>query len=223
MDHQYATEKYAVEQYLLGEMSLQEREEFEEHYFSCPECAEAVRAGTHFADNVQFSAEPRQAPREEPDRPTGAGQVVEMKARPRPTLWQRLSPPVGVAAAVLLAIVGYQNFSPKPSLRPELLARSVIRPVARGSGNVIQLKPGQKTAILRMDLNSDRAYPYYAVDLQTQSGKSILHQVTEAPADGALEIAQIPPGVYEVAVRGQADASGQPGPVVERSKFLVKE
>ncbi|MGI8744279.1 MAG: zf-HC2 domain-containing protein [Bryobacteraceae bacterium] len=214
MDHQYATENYAVEQYLLGEMNRAEREEFEEHYFSCPECADAVRSGTYFADNAQLALKGQLG------RPTVAGRVVEMKARPRPTLWQRLALPVGVAAAVLLAAVGYQNLRVE---QPQLLARSVIHPAARGTEDVIQLKPGQKTAVLRMDLNSDQAYPYYTVDLETQSGKAILHQVTEAPPDGALEISEIAPGLYEVSVRGQSSPSAQPGPVVERSKFLVKK
>jgi Putative zinc-finger len=217
MDHQYATENYAVEKYLLGEMNQAEREEFEEHYFSCAECADAVRTGTYFADNAQSASKAN------PGRPTGTGQVVKMKTRPRPTPWQRLSAPVGIAAALLLAIVGYRNLTPPAAEQPQLLARNVIQPAARGTGNLVQLKPGQKTAVLRMDLNIDPPYPYYTVDVRTQSGKSILHQITAAPSDSALEIAPIPAGQYEISVRGQSSRDSQPGPVIESSRFLVKE
>lgn len=216
MDHQYAAQNYAVEQYLLGEMNPVERREFEEHYFSCPECADAVRTGAYFADNTQFAF------KDQARRPIGTGQVVEMKTRPRPSLWQRLSLAAGVAAAVLLAIAGYQSLAGRKTGPPQLLARSVIHPAARGTGDVIVLKPGQKTAVLRLDLNSERPYPYYAVDLQDQAGKSILQQRTEAPADGALELSSIPAGLYGITVRGQTSLSDPPGPVVESVKFAVK-
>ena len=55
MDHEYAIEHHSIEQYLLGEMNGHDREAFEEHYFSCPECAEAVRTGVYFADNARFA------------------------------------------------------------------------------------------------------------------------------------------------------------------------
>src|SRR5215510_13557923 len=44
VDHSEAAERYIADQYVLGELSLTEREEFEEHFFSCIECAEDVRA-----------------------------------------------------------------------------------------------------------------------------------------------------------------------------------
>ncbi len=42
MDHWEATRNFAVEQYLLGELSETQRDEFEHHFFDCPECAEGV-------------------------------------------------------------------------------------------------------------------------------------------------------------------------------------
>ncbi len=51
MDHAEATRKFAVEQYLLGELSEAEQEEFELHFFSCSECAETVESGAAFLAN----------------------------------------------------------------------------------------------------------------------------------------------------------------------------
>ena len=53
MDHAEAVRKLVVEQYFLGELSGPEREEFEEHFFSCPECVEALEIGTEFMKNAR--------------------------------------------------------------------------------------------------------------------------------------------------------------------------
>ena len=42
MDHQEVLSTLASERYLLGEMTDTERDSFEEHFFSCAECAEDV-------------------------------------------------------------------------------------------------------------------------------------------------------------------------------------
>src|SRR5882724_2466197 len=53
MDHQTALSTQAVERYTLGELTSPEREEFEEHYFGCVECADALRAHEIFAANAR--------------------------------------------------------------------------------------------------------------------------------------------------------------------------
>src|SRR2546422_610857 len=47
-----AVETLALERYLLGEMPGEERDAFEEHFFSCAECAEEARAGGVMRDAV---------------------------------------------------------------------------------------------------------------------------------------------------------------------------
>jgi len=53
MDHNEALRLHAVEKYALGELPPSLRNEFEEHYFECEECAEDVRAAAEFVDNVR--------------------------------------------------------------------------------------------------------------------------------------------------------------------------
>jgi anti-sigma factor RsiW len=53
MDHGEAARKLAVEQYLLGEMSEAERQEFEEHFFACSDCAESLQAGVALVGNAR--------------------------------------------------------------------------------------------------------------------------------------------------------------------------
>src|SRR3954453_14396692 len=52
MTHESAVSRDAAEQYVLGEMSATERDDFEAHFFDCSECAEQVRSTAVFADNA---------------------------------------------------------------------------------------------------------------------------------------------------------------------------
>ena len=56
MTHEKAVQTGASERYLLEEMSELERHAFENHYFSCVECAEDVRTGGLLRDGCQGGA-----------------------------------------------------------------------------------------------------------------------------------------------------------------------
>ena len=43
MDHSEAVTKKMAESYLLEELTPEQRDAFEEHYFDCPECAKDVK------------------------------------------------------------------------------------------------------------------------------------------------------------------------------------
>ena len=53
MDHAEAVRRLAAEQYLLGELTEAEREEFEQHFFACSDCAEMVESGTALLVNAK--------------------------------------------------------------------------------------------------------------------------------------------------------------------------
>ena len=53
MTHQDCIESLTAEGYILGELSAVERDHFEEHYFECPECAEAVRRLLQLRDGAR--------------------------------------------------------------------------------------------------------------------------------------------------------------------------
>ncbi len=61
MTHFEAIEGRLAEGYLLGELTAEQREQYEEHYFSCSECTEEVRWGAMFLANVRRIL--REAPR----------------------------------------------------------------------------------------------------------------------------------------------------------------
>ncbi|MGH9632199.1 MAG: zf-HC2 domain-containing protein, partial [Bryobacteraceae bacterium] len=145
MEHQHAVESQAVERYLLGELSSGDREAFEEHFFTCTECAAEVRAGAIFADNAKsvFADEDRKRLSASERRTAGSkGWFVWF----RPVFAMPLF-------AVLLITSAYQAFILVPSLQNEL-ARSrtarwvpaaVLYSEVRGEEPVVRVPEGAES------------------------------------------------------------------------------
>jgi len=53
MDHSEALRQQAAEKYVLGELPKPLRDEFEQHFFDCQECALDVKAAAGFVDNAR--------------------------------------------------------------------------------------------------------------------------------------------------------------------------
>lgn len=53
MDHTEAIRLQAVEKYVLGELPEAQRDEYEEHYFDCAECALDLMAAATFVDTAR--------------------------------------------------------------------------------------------------------------------------------------------------------------------------
>ncbi len=98
MDHYQATELTAVEKYLLDELTPGERDDFEEHFFDCQECAIDLRSTAAFmaAAKKEFQANPVPKPR-------GATNGKSFFA----SLWP--SALVWSALAASLLVIAYQN------------------------------------------------------------------------------------------------------------------
>jgi anti-sigma factor RsiW len=60
MDHLDAVRLRAAERYVLKQLTAMEAEAFEEHFFSCPECAEEVRWIAMFEDNARKAVKARE-------------------------------------------------------------------------------------------------------------------------------------------------------------------
>lgn len=105
MDHLEAKRLHAAEKYVLGELSADQRDAYEEHYFDCAECAEDVKA------TLTFVTTGREVFREEP-APVAP---KELAPRFRWTSWFR--PMIAIPAmAVLLLAIGYYSRTSKPQI-----------------------------------------------------------------------------------------------------------
>src|SRR5260370_19176070 len=118
MDHSEALRLQAAEMYVLGELSPALRDEYEEHYFDCQECAADLKATVAFVDAGRATFRSR---RHEDFEPQGDSVISS---------WFRwLRPSVMVPAmAVFVAVIGYQGFVTIPHLK-----RASPAPTARAA------------------------------------------------------------------------------------------
>jgi len=200
MDHEEAVRQNATEKYLLDELNPEQREQFEEHFFDCPDCATDVRAAALFVENSKeiLAESPVQ-------------QALPVHAKLGWFAWLRPAYLVP-AFALLLAVVAYQNFVQVPRLqsamRPHVLPAISLNLLTYGSNSEpVVVAPGQ-AFLLNVIIPPGARYSSYQVDLYNPKGKidSSL-PISEASAGGTWPI-QIPganreSGIYKLAVHGR--------------------
>src|SRR5262245_30505449 len=126
MEHQEAIDTLASERYILGEMSEAERDSFEEHFFSCAECADDVLA----ADKMRVGVRAGLVGAASPTTAAKAGAAVTVKRSWRPAI---LIP--WAAAAMMTIVAGYESFhavGPGGLNAPIALAPVTLRAATRG-------------------------------------------------------------------------------------------
>src|SRR5258707_13794054 len=102
MDHDLAVKSQACEKYLLGELSPELRDAYEQHYFSCVECATQLRMAAELIGASQHIFA------KTPDLAASAPAVRESDGWSR---WPRLAFTIQVMAG-LVFILGNKNFCP---------------------------------------------------------------------------------------------------------------
>jgi len=172
MDHQEALGLAATERYLLGELSALERDNFEEHFFGCHECATEVRLTSQFLD----------AARRELVRGQTQGRVSSPTRRPaQAPWWATLWRPAFLApvAALLLLVVGYQNCLVFPHMarslaqlrQPSVLtAVSLISANVRGGGRLQVNGTANQPVLLAVDIPGEERFASYDCELMRASG-----------------------------------------------------
>ena len=185
MDHDQAIQLQAAVKYVLGELSQVQRDEYEEHYFDCAECAVDIKALATFADTT------REVLRQERAKEF-AGELAPARGG-----WLRwLQPVVAVPAfAALLLIVAYQNTVTIPQSKnappravTEIYGQSfLLQPSDTRRGNEatvneapLEVRPNEGF-LLQLDFNPSSSFPAYLCQLQDSSGR-VLQQFT-VPAE----------------------------------------
>jgi hypothetical protein len=222
MDHVEATRRMAAEQYLLDEMSAAEREEFEEHFFACDECADAVETGTVLVTNARAIFQ------ETPER----RRLVAEKKPWFGWLWQgwSLAPGLAMAGCALLAVlVGYQNFVQIPGLRRqaesgEFAMMAAIPVRAARSAQELTLSKHTGLLTLRAVHEWEDSYPRYEATIERASGEVLLK--TESPATQedltiSLRPERLQAGQYTLVIYGLTEGSEKK--VVQRVPFQLTE
>jgi anti-sigma factor RsiW len=210
MKHEEAIDLMAAEKYLLGELSPELRDSFEEHFFSCQDCAADVRASAAF---LQHSKKLLAA------QPAAEVTPVPLPAKPRWFGWLRPAIALPVMA-LLVAIVGYQNFVTYPKLKndvaelrtPQILpVASLINSNARGGTTpAVTIQAGQPF-LLFVDIPSSSAYTSYVAELQGPDGDQKWSLTIPPQATRDTVPIRVPAGVktagmYVLIVRGIGNA-----------------
>ncbi|HVH50248.1 MAG TPA: hypothetical protein VM781_01175 [Candidatus Bathyarchaeia archaeon] len=220
MDHDLAVKSQACEKYLLGELSPDLRDAYEEHYFSCVECAAQLRLVAELIGAGQrILAEPASA-------------LTPARTLLTPGGWSKwLRPAFALPVmAGLLLIAGYQNLVTIPQLRRSQASRvlpmfSLISANTRGeSVPVFTTQPDQPVG-LYVDVPADTAYSTYVISLQEPTGKTILlRSLTSAEAQ-KTQVIMIHPGrvagQYVLVITGQPNSSGAPLTDLARIQFGI--
>jgi anti-sigma factor RsiW len=204
MDHKDAVRLKATERYLLNELDPDQLDQFEEHLFDCPDCAIDVRAAAMFVEQSKnvLAAD-------------GATVPAPAAIPVRESWFSRFRPAFAVPAlAVILAVVGYQNFSLSRALHePRLLPWTQINVgTYGGDGPVVSTTPG-KGFLLFVRIPPDADYTRYRADLYNPAGRLEWSLAIPAtPSQDQWPVA-VPgtnreTGIYSLAVHG-ITAAGQ--------------
>jgi Putative zinc-finger len=179
MDHTAVVREKMTERYLLNELESDVCDQFEEHYFDCPECAQDLCAGSQFIAQAKVVlAEP--------------SETVSVRATPGqgrvPRWWFAWLRPAfaAPALALLLAVAGYQNLVTYPRLQAELHTPQILPAVSVNVGTYGAPEttvPQGKGFLLSLRIPPDAGFVRYRVDLHNPGGKPV-GSFTVAPAAG---------------------------------------
>lgn len=233
MDHDTVVRQKMPEKYLLGELSSEIRDEFEEHFFDCKECALDVQAGSLFVEQSKIVLAERSV------AISGNSVAAETSSKPGwlSGLRSILRPVTVVPVLALLTVIGYQNLVTYPQLTrqlnsPQVLAWAPVNVGTYGSeGPVITTHPGEGF-LLFARIPPDSGYAHYAAELYNPAGKlewSLTIPVTSAQAAAEQDQwpVQVPganrdTGTYTLKVRG-VTATGESKEVGQASFELKSQ
>jgi hypothetical protein len=208
MDHLEATRLTAVEKYLLNELPPELRDEFEDHFFDCMECATDLRATAAFMDAAKKEFEAA---------PVSAASPKAKKKSPFAFLW---TPAFAVPAfALLLFVIAYQYGVVYPRFAgeiaqlktPEILP-SISMAGANSRGGDLPsaaLRSGHPFLLL-VDIPTQDRFSSYTCSLESPSGSTaFVLQVSAQQAKDTVSI-RVPagnrePGTYTLIVRGNTN------------------
>jgi hypothetical protein len=174
MDHLEAVRLRAAEKYVLGELPPELREQFEEHYFDCSECAKDMKALTTFVTASRMVFDETEFTSPAPSR--------ELQPQ-RPGWFNWLRPVIAVPAiATLAAVVIFQNVVTIPSAKKQAAVQTVAevyessyRLQGATRGGIIAkvtLRPNESFA-LDFDFTPAQVFPSYTGTLIDSSGHPV--------------------------------------------------
>jgi hypothetical protein len=208
MEHERSVQNLAVECYLLGQMTPEERDAFETHYFECAVCADDLRAASQFIEDARDVFASERA------RPAPARNVPE----PRPG-WNWigwLRPQFAAAVIGVLAVVsGVETLGTIPSLQrrlndasaPRIISSTFLRPQTRGEPTTLRTVSGEP-AVFIFDLPESPAAEVRFV-VKSTDGRAVFQLSGKISGRGepvtlSIPRLDLPAGTYTLVVESAA-------------------
>ena len=210
MNHDVVVREKMTEKYLLEELEPKLKDEFEEHFFDCPECAIDVRAGSAFVSSSKIVLA-------ESPEPVLVHTAIPALPPLNRGWFAWLRPAIAAPVfALLLAVIGFQNLVTLPQLmqvvnKPQVLPAATVSLLTYGANAApLVVHPGEGF-LLNVIVPPGHRYEAYKVDLYTPAG-GVESVPISASADDTWPIrfpgANLQSGAYKLTVHG-VTASGQ--------------
>lgn len=231
MDHLEAVRTKAAEKYMLGELSGKERDDYEDHFFGCQECASEVKLGAILVDSAK---EVLSSPHILPEKP-----AREIGARRPWFAWFMRPQFVVPALASLLLIIAYQNAVLIPRMKTAtsdlnaagvLPSFSLITSNSRGGAPLTIRVSRNQLFGLYLDIPPEKKLSSYTCTVENTSGSvEFSASVSATQAREAVQLllssSRLSPGNHILIVRGSGasdQASGAPAVEVARYEFNLQ-
>ena len=189
MEHSEAQNQRAAERYMLGDLTVSEVEEFERHFFDCPQCSEELRTLTILRENARaVFVEQESAPSQV------AAAVIEQKPVyiEQPSIEKRpswFSFNIWAPALAMLAIAVFAGFKfgERGAGEPQSISSFPVYAATRGSETIVGPAAGAKFFTLYMDRTWERDFASYraAVRVDGPSREEKTSIPIPTPAQGA--------------------------------------
>src|SRR5258708_3593288 len=210
MDHSEALRLQAAEKYVFGELSPALRDDYEEHYFDCQECAADLKAAVAFVDAGRATFR------------SGPGEASQGKEDAERSWFAWLRPSVMVPAmGVLLAALAYQSFVTIPHLQRAAATPSgsasfvaLIGANSRGEAAKSFAIQQNQPVILEVDIPPSQEFSSYLCQIQDDAGRSVYDgRVSAADAKRSVHLivpcGALHPRAYTLRVLGQKGAGSE--------------
>jgi hypothetical protein len=214
MEHKQAIATLAAEKYVLDEFSFEQREEFEEHFFSCPECADDVRTLSRFRAGAKVVLAQPEARVDESREQTWFQRLLNSFS----VRWPQPGYAWGALATILMVTTitgGMRVVELKRQLQPQAITSVVLRPETRG--DITAIAPQQLGSFVLLEADVPGASGELAWELRNSGTQDVVFAGrAPAPPPGAsfkllLPSPKLDAGEYVLSITspGAADSNMQ--------------
>jgi hypothetical protein len=166
-------------------MAEDDRLAFEEHYFSCDDCGDALRRASAVREGARAGLAGPAMARE--SIAAGDARTIPFAPSARKPVWYRSATLPWAIAATLAVMLGYESMSGVQPLprdgAPLALAPVTLRPESRGAEAVVPL-PHNGPVSLAIEVNDAPEHGELAYELRSAEGRSIVSGRVPTPAPG---------------------------------------